>query len=71
MRAVQIERFGGPEVLEVAEVSSPEPQGDEVLLEVEAAGVNRADLLTRAGLYPAPGTHRWCRASRAAAWCAR
>src|SRR5215207_7698166 len=55
MRAVQIERFGAPEVLEVAEVSSPEPQGDEVLVEVEAAGVNRADLLTRAGLYHRAG----------------
>ena len=55
MRAVQIERFGGPEVLEVAEISSPEPQGDEILLEVEAAGVNRADLLTRAGLYQRAG----------------
>jgi NADPH:quinone reductase-like Zn-dependent oxidoreductase len=51
MRTVQIKRFGGPEVLEVAEISSPEPQGDEILLEVEAAGVNRADLFTRAGLY--------------------
>jgi NADPH2:quinone reductase len=51
MRAVQIERFGGPEVLEVAEISSPEPQGDEVVVGVEVAGVNRADLLTRAGLY--------------------
>ena len=55
MRAVQIERFGAPEVLEVAEVSSPEPQGDEVLIEVEAAGVNRADLLTRSGLYHRAG----------------
>ena len=55
MKAVQIERFGGPEVLEVAEISSPEPQGDEILLEVEAAGVNRADLLTRAGLYHRAG----------------
>src|SRR5215204_3740542 len=55
MRAVQIERFGAPEVLEVAKVLSPEPQGDEVLLEVEAAGVNRADLLTRAGLYHRAG----------------
>jgi NADPH:quinone reductase len=55
MKAVQIERFGAPEVLEVAEVSSPEPQGDEVLIEVEAAGVNRADLLTRSGLYHRAG----------------
>src|ERR671910_1513328 len=55
MRAVQIERIGAPEVLEVAEVSSPEPQDDEVLIEVEAAGVNRADLLTRSGLYHRAG----------------
>ncbi|HEY6580962.1 MAG TPA: NADPH:quinone oxidoreductase family protein [Rubrobacter sp.] len=55
MKAVQIERFVAPEVLEVAEVSSPEPQGDEVLIEVEAAGVNRADLLTRSGLYHSTG----------------
>lgn len=55
MRAVRIERFGGPEVMEVAEISPPEPQGDEVLVEVEAAGVNRADLLTRAGLYHRAG----------------
>src|SRR5918995_1152928 len=55
MKAVQIERFGAPEVLEVAEVSSPEPQGDEVLIEVEAVGVNRADLLTRSGLYHRAG----------------
>src|SRR5215212_9912478 len=55
MKAVQIERFGAPEVLKVAEVSSPEPRGDEVLIEVEAAGVNRADLLTRSGLYHRAG----------------
>ena len=52
---MQIERFGAPEVLEVAEVSSPEPQGDEILIEVEAVGVNRADLLTRSGLYHRAG----------------
>src|SRR5215213_1521565 len=55
MTAVQIERFGALEVLEVAEVSSPEPRGDELLIEVEAAGVNRADLLTRSGLYHRTG----------------
>ena len=55
MRAVQLERFGGPEVLEVAEISPPEPQDGEVLVDVEAAGVNRADLLTRAGLYHRAG----------------
>jgi NADPH2:quinone reductase len=52
---VQIERFAAPEVLEMAEVSSPEPKGDEILIEVEAVGVNRADLLTRSGLYHRAG----------------
>ena len=54
MRAVVITRPGGPEVLEVQEVETPEPQGDEVRVRVRAAGVNRADLLQRAGGYPAP-----------------
>jgi NADPH2:quinone reductase len=54
MRAVVITRPGGPEVLEVQEVETPEPQGDEVRVQVRAAGVNRADLLQRAGGYPAP-----------------
>ncbi len=54
MRAVVITRPGGPEVLEVQEVATPEPQGDEVRVRVRAAGINRADLLQRAGGYPAP-----------------
>ncbi len=54
MRAVVITRPGGPEVLEVQEVETPEPQGDEVRVQVRAAGINRADLLQRAGGYPAP-----------------
>lgn len=54
MRAVVITRPGGPEVLEVQEVATPEPQGDEVRVQVRAAGLNRADLLQRAGGYPAP-----------------
>ncbi len=54
MRAVVITRPGGPEVLEVQEVETPEPQGDEVRVRVRAAGINRADLLQRAGGYPAP-----------------
>ena len=54
MRAVVITRPGGPEVLEVQEVETPEPIGDYVRVRVRAAGVNRADLLQRAGAYPAP-----------------
>jgi len=55
MRAVRVARFGGPEELEVAEVPIPEPDDDEVLVEVEAAGVNRLDLLTRGGGYHRAG----------------
>jgi NADPH2:quinone reductase len=54
MRAVVISKPGGPEVLEVREVETPEPAGDQVRVRVRAAGVNRADLLQRAGGYPAP-----------------
>lgn len=43
MRAVQITRFGGPEVLELVELPDPEPAEGRVLVDVEAAGVNYAD----------------------------
>jgi NADPH:quinone reductase-like Zn-dependent oxidoreductase len=46
---------GGPEVLEAQEVEDPAPLGDgEVLLQVVAAGVNRADTLQRHGRHPPP-----------------
>lgn len=45
---------GGPEVLEVGEVPTPEPGPGAVRVRVHAAGVNRADLLQRRGRYPAP-----------------
>jgi NADPH2:quinone reductase len=51
MRAVLVEAFGGPEVLRVVEVPDPSPGKGQVLIAVEAAGVNRADALTRAGKY--------------------
>lgn len=54
MRAVVITRPGGPEVLEIREVATPEPQGDQVRVRVRAAGLNRADLSQRMGNYPAP-----------------
>lgn len=43
MRAIQVTRFGGPEVLELAEVVEPQPDADEVLIRVERCGVNYAD----------------------------
>ncbi len=54
MRAVVITRPGGVEVLEVREVETPEPVGDQVRVRVHAAGLNRADLAQRRGFYPAP-----------------
>src|SRR5229473_956914 len=54
MRAAVITRPGGPEVLEIQDVETPEPIGDYVRVRVRASGLNRADLLQRAGGYPAP-----------------
>lgn len=55
MRAVVITTSGGVDVLEVWDVDPPPaPQTDQVLIRVRAAGLNRADILQRRGLYPAP-----------------
>jgi putative PIG3 family NAD(P)H quinone oxidoreductase len=54
MRAIVIEAPGGPEVLQWREVPTPEPGRGEVRVRVRATAVNRADLLQRMGLYPAP-----------------
>ncbi len=54
MRAVVTDGAGGPEVLRVAEVPTPLAGPGEVLIEVVAAGINRADILQRRGLYPPP-----------------
>ena len=54
MRAVVITRPGGPEVLEVQDRPTPIPRAGEILVRVRASAVNRADLLQRQGLYPAP-----------------
>ncbi|MFE3850174.1 zinc-binding alcohol dehydrogenase family protein [Streptomyces griseorubiginosus] len=55
MRAVRIDRFGGPEVLVPVEVPDPVPGPGEVLVRIAAAGVNRADALLRAGRYHRAG----------------
>ncbi len=55
MKAVYIKEFGGAENLEIREVeNSPPPQNTEVTVRVKASGLNRADILQRKGLYPAP-----------------
>jgi putative PIG3 family NAD(P)H quinone oxidoreductase len=54
MRAIVIAKPGGPEVLELREVPTPEPARGEVRVRVRATAINRADLLQRLGMYPAP-----------------
>ncbi len=56
MRAVEITRPGGPEVLQLVERPTPQPRPAEVVIQVRAAGVNRPDCFQRAGSYaPPPG----------------
>jgi NADPH2:quinone reductase len=55
MRAIVLQDHGGPEVLRIAEIPDPVPGPEEVLVEVRAAGVNRADISQRQGTYPQPG----------------
>lgn len=45
---------GGPEVLKLDTTAVPRPKDDEVLIRVQAAGVNRPDVMQRKGLYPPP-----------------
>lgn len=54
MRAVEVSSPGGPESLVWGQAPDPEPGPGEVLVEVAAAGVNRADLMQRQGRYPPP-----------------
>lgn len=55
MRAVVVSRFGGPEVLEIAEVPMPEPGPGRVRIRVAASAVNPIDLSTRSGLITGAG----------------
>ena len=60
MRAITISEPGGPEALVLAQVPDPEPAAGEVLVEVAASAVNRADVLQRQGFYdPPPGASRY------------
>ncbi len=54
MKAIVITKPGGAEVLEVREVPTPEPRGEQVRVRVRACGLNRADLMQCRGNYPAP-----------------
>ena len=54
MNYIKIEEHGDPDVLKLSSQSVPDPGLDEVLIRVEAAGVNRPDIMQRKGLYPPP-----------------
>ncbi len=58
MRAIVLEDHGGPEVLTLRDVPDPEPGPEEVVVDVVATALNRADLLQRRGAYPEPGPPR-------------
>ena len=52
MRAIQIKKTGGPEVMELVELPVPKPGSGQVLVKIEAAGVNFIDTYLREGRYP-------------------
>ena len=54
MKAVEISKPGGPEVLTLCERAMPQPGPDQVVIKVAYAGVNRPDALQRAGMYAPP-----------------
>jgi len=54
MRAAVITEPGGPDVLKIMEVDDPVPGPEDVLVDVKATALNRADMLQRQGGYPAP-----------------
>jgi NADPH:quinone reductase-like Zn-dependent oxidoreductase len=54
MRAVTVPEPGGPDALQVVDLPDPQPAPGEVVLDVVASAVNRADTLQRRGFYPPP-----------------
>lgn len=54
MKAIRISQPGGPEVLEMVDRDEPECGPEEILVQVQAFGINRADIVQRKGRYPAP-----------------
>jgi NADPH2:quinone reductase len=54
MRAIQVKKPGGPEVLTVADLPVPKPKANEVVVKIAASGVNFIDIYQREGRYPVP-----------------
>jgi NADPH:quinone reductase len=53
MKAIQVSKVGGPEVLELVDIPVPEPKANEAVVQIKAAGVNFIDVYYREGRYPA------------------
>ena len=53
MKAIQIKQTGGPEVMELVDISVPQPKPNEALVKIQAAGVNFIDVYNREGRYKA------------------
>lgn len=54
MKAIQISRTGGPEVMELVDLPVPQPKPNEAIVQVKAAGINFIDIYNREGRYKAP-----------------
>ncbi len=54
MKAIQIKRTGGPEVMELVDLPVPQPKSNEAVVKIEAAGVNFIDVYNREGRYQVP-----------------
>ena len=54
MKSIKIEKFGGPEVLEIQEIEISKPASKEVLIKNMSIGLNFIDIYHRTGLYPIP-----------------
>jgi NADPH2:quinone reductase len=54
MKAIQVSRVGGPEVLTLVDLPLPEPKANEAVVQIKTAGVNFIDVYFREGRYPAP-----------------
>ena len=54
MKAIQINKTGGPEVLELVELPTPKPKANEIVVKISTVGVNFIDIYLREGRYPSP-----------------
>src|SRR5215471_4762091 len=54
MRAIQVQKTGGPEVLKLVDIPLPQPKPNQAIVKIAAAGVNFIDVYFREGRYPSP-----------------